>query len=113
MVLKLVYHWFTILLAVGALAHFVTGATIDNIFTAALIAVFLTIIHVLIKPICTAFHIPINLISLAIVAVIFNTLALWALGSLIDGFVISSMSSAILGAIILSILAWFNNRMVS
>ncbi len=113
MVLKLVYHWFTILLAVGALAHFVNGATVDTIITAAVIAFFLTVIHVLIKPLCDAFHIPVNLLSLTILALIFNTFALWALGSLIDGFVISSLMAAFLGAVVLTILAWFNNRMVN
>ncbi len=113
MVLKLIYHWFTILLAVGALAHFVTGATIDNAITAALVAGFLTIVHVMIKPVTEAFHIPVNLLSLMIISMIFNTFALWFLGSLVTGFVISSLPAAIFGAIILSILAWFNNRMVS
>lgn len=113
MVLKLIYHWFTILLAVGALAHFVSGAFIDTALTAALVAACLTIVHVLIKPIAEAFHIPVNLISLTIISLIFNTLALWFLGSLITGFVISSVPAALFGAIILSILAWFNNRMVS
>ena len=113
MILKLIYHWFTILLAVGALAHFVSGATIDTAITAALVALFLTIMHVLIKPIAQAFHIPINLLSLSILSLIFNTLVLWFLGSLISGFVISNITAAILGSIILTILAWFNNRMVS
>ena len=100
MVLKLIYHWFTILLAVGALAHFVMGATVDTVLTAALVAAFLTVVHVLIKPLCDAFHIPVNLVSLTILSLIFNTLALWALGSLIDGFVISSVTAAFLGAIL-------------
>lgn len=113
MVLKLIYHWFTILLAVGALAHFVSGSTIDTALTAGLVAVFLTIVHVLIKPICVAFHVPVNLISLTIFSLVLNTFALWVLGSLIDGFVISNITAAILGSIILSILAWFNNKMVS
>ncbi len=113
MVLKLIYHWFTILLAVGALAHFVSGASIDTAITAGLVAIFLTIIHVLIKPICVAFHIPVNLISLTIIALVLNTFSLWFLGSLIDGFVISNITAAILGSVILSVLAWFNNRMVS
>lgn len=113
MVLKLVYHWFTILLAVGALAHFTVGATIDTVLTAALVAACLTVVHVLIKPVCVAFHIPVNLISLTIISLVFNTFGLWALGSLIDGFVISSLTAALFGSVILSILAWFNNRMVS
>lgn len=113
MALKLIYHWFTILLAVGSLAHFVDGATIDNAVTAALVAAALTVVHVLIKPISEAFHIPVNLLSLTIISLIFNTLALWLLGSLIAGFVVSTVPAAVFGAIILSILAWFNNRMVS
>lgn len=112
MFLKLIYHWFTILLAVGSLAHFVTGAFIDNAITAAMVAAALTVVHVLIKPITEAFHIPINLISLTIVSLVFNTLALWFLGSLVNGFVISTVPAAVFGAIILSVLAWFNNRMV-
>lgn len=113
MVLKLIYHWFTILLAVGALAHFVSGAVIDTALTAALVAACLTVLHVLIKPVTEAFHIPVNLLSLTIMSLIFNTLALWFLGSFLDGFVISSVPAALFGAVILSILAWFNNRMVS
>jgi uncharacterized membrane protein YvlD (DUF360 family) len=113
MALKLIYHWFTILLAVGSLAHFVDGATIDTAITAALVAACLTVVHVLIKPLAEAFHIPVNLLSLTIISIIFNTLALWLLGSLITGFVVSTVPAAVFGAIILSILAWFNNRMVS
>ncbi len=111
--MRLIYHWFTILLAVGALSHFVTGATIDTAVTAALVAACLTVVHVLIKPITEAFHIPVNLLSLTLLSLIFNTLALWFLGSLITGFVISTVPAAVFGAIILSVLAWFNNRMVS
>ena len=113
MVMRLIYHWFTILLAVGSLAYFVDGATIDTAITAALIAAFLTVVHVLIKPVTEAFHIPVNLLSLTIVSLIFNTLALWFLGSMISGFVISTAPAALFGAIILSILAWFNNKMVN
>lgn len=113
MVLKLVYHWFTLILAVGALSHFVSGALIDNALTAALVAGILTILHILIKPITQAFHIPINLISLTIISLILNTVALWFLGSLINGFVISNLPAAIFGSAILSILAWFNNKMVN
>ncbi len=113
MVLKIIYHWFTILLAVGSLAHFVDGAVIDTAFTAGLVAAILTVVHILIKPITEAFRIPVNLLSLTVVSLIFNTLGLWMLGSVITGFVISTVPAAIFGAIILSILAWFNNRMVS
>jgi uncharacterized membrane protein YvlD (DUF360 family) len=113
MVMRLVYHWFTILLAVGSLAHFVNGATIDNAVTAAIVAAALTVVHILIKPITEAFHVPVNLISLTVVSLIFNTLALWFLGTIISGFVVSTVPAAIFGAIILSILAWFNNKMVS
>lgn len=113
MVMQLVYHWFTILLAVGSLAHFIDGATIDTAITAALVAAALVVVHVLIKPIAQAFRVPINLLSLTIISLIFNTLALWFLGSLVTGFVISSVPAAVFGAVILSVLAWFNNRMVS
>ncbi len=113
MILKIIYHWFTILLAVGSLAHFVEGAYIDRILTAAFVAALLTVVHILIKPITEAFRIPVNLVSLTVVSLIFNTLALWMLGSIITGFVITTVPAAIFGSIILSILAWFNNRMVN
>lgn len=113
MVLKIIYHWFTILLAVGSLAHFVSGAFIDTAITAAIVAAALSVVHILIKPITEAFHIPVNLISLTIISLIFNTLALWFLGTIVNGFVISTVPAAVFGSIILSVLAWFNNKMVS
>jgi putative membrane protein len=114
MVLKLFYHWFTVFLAVGALAHFVSGSFVDNAITAALVAVFLTVIHLLIKPLIQAFHMPVNLVSLGIMSIVLNIIVIWVLGNgLLDGFSVFSFLSAFLGSVILTILTLLNNKMTS
>jgi len=112
MFLRVIYHLFVILFALGFFAYFVNGVSVANILTAVIVAFILAIVHILIKPFTQAFHIPINLISLFVISLLLNTLVIWFLGNYNPSFVVATFEAAFVCGFVLTILAWFNNKMI-
>ncbi len=74
--------------------------------TILLAAVVWSVITLLIKPVLRILTLPITIITFGIFSLILNALLFWALAFLVPGFVIAGFWSALLGAIVLSILTW-------
>jgi len=92
-------------IAVIILAKLLPGVSLDDSFTTPLIvALVLAILNVLVKPLLIIFTLPITILTLGLFLLVINALIILLADKLIDGFGVSSIWTAILFSVLLSIL---------
>lgn len=91
-------------LAVFVLAYVLNGVTVDGYVGAIIVAVVLSILNLLVKPILVILTLPITIITLGLFLLVINAGIILLADKLIDGFGVSSFWTALLFSILLSIL---------
>jgi len=98
-------------LLVNAIAVFVIsyllkghGVFLDSYVTAIYVAVVLSILNLIVKPILIIFTLPITIVTLGLFLLVINAIIILLTSRLINGFAVSSIWIAILFSILLSIL---------
>lgn len=85
-------------------ANFVKGIKIEG-FAAALIgALVLGIVNALVRPLFVLLTLPLTILTLGLFLLVVNALMLWLMSAVVPGIRIERFGSALLGAILLSIL---------
>ncbi|WP_397364778.1 phage holin family protein [Olleya sp. R77988] len=93
-------------IAVFFLADVLNGVHVDNYTTSIIVAIVLSILNLLIKPILVVLTLPITILTLGLFLFVVNGLIILLADQFIDGFSVSSIWTAILFSILLSILQW-------
>ena len=91
---------------VVVLAHVLNGVSVDGYVTAIIVAVVLSILNLLVKPILVILTLPITIVTLGLFLLVINALIILLADKLIDGFGVSSFWTALLFSVLLSILQW-------
>lgn len=94
-------------LAVMISAYVIPGVVVDGFFTALVAAVILAIVNMVIKPIVTLFTLPINILTLGLFTFVINAGMVLLVASLVDGFWVSGLLSAVLFSVVLSLVRGF------
>lgn len=103
---------------VNALAIFLVGyffgehIHVPDFMTALWVALVLGIVNVIIRPILLIITIPINLMTLGLFTFVINGLMFWIATKFVHNFTIDSFWWAILGALIVSVIATVLDRLV-
>jgi putative membrane protein len=108
--MKIIVHWITLSVAVFLTSRFISGITIDPIWTALIVGACLTLFNMIIKPIINILTLPINLLTLGLFSLVINGALFWYLGTLIKGFSVATFTAAFIGALIVSILSWLISK---
>lgn len=90
--------------AVIILAKVLNGVEVDTFLTALIVAVVLSVLNLLVKPILVILTLPITIITLGLFLLVINAMIILLADKLIDGFSVSSLWVAIIFSILLSIL---------
>ncbi|NRD23359.1 phage holin family protein [Winogradskyella litoriviva] len=93
-------------LAVFVLANVLTGVTVDGYVGAIIVAVVLSILNLLVRPILVILTLPITIITLGLFLLVINACIILLADKLVDGFNVANFWTAILFSILLSILQW-------
>jgi len=93
--------------AVMISAYVVPGVSVSGFWVAIIAAVILSIMNFVIKPILVLFTLPINIMTLGLFTFIINAVMVLLVSSIVPGFVVSSLLSAVLFSVILSIVNGF------
>lgn len=91
-------------IAVFVLAEILNGVYVDNYITSLIVAVVLSILNVLVKPILIILTLPVTIITLGLFLFVINALIILLADKLIDGFRVDGIWTAILFSILLCIL---------
>jgi putative membrane protein len=108
--MRIIIHWITLSVAVFLTSRFISGITIDPIWTALIVGACLTLFNMIIKPIIKILTLPINLLTLGLFSLVINGAIFWYLGTLIKGFSVATFTAAFIGALIVSILSWLISK---
>ncbi len=108
--MKIIVHWITLSVAVFLTSRFISGITIDPIWTALIVGACLTLFNMIIKPIINILTLPINILTLGLFSLVINGALFWYLGTLIKGFSVATFTAAFIGALIVSILSWLISK---
>ncbi len=93
--------------AVFILAHLLSGVHVNGYTGALIVAVVLSILNVLVKPILVILTLPATVITLGLFLLVINALIILLADKLVDGFAVQNFIWALIFSILLSILQSF------
>lgn len=102
-IMKLIIRLLLNAIAVVIIAKLLNGVNVDSYTTAIIVAVVLSILNLIIKPILVILTLPITILTLGLFLLIVNALIILLADKLVDGFSVSSLWTAVLFSILLSI----------
>lgn len=91
-------------IAVFVIANILSGVQLDGYVSAIIVALVLSILNLLVKPILVLFTLPVTVITLGLFLLVINGLIILLADEFIDGFSVDGIGWAILFSILLSIL---------
>jgi putative membrane protein len=100
-------HWLVVAVALWVAAYLVPGVTISSWTALAIAALVLGFINAIVKPILVILTLPITILTLGLFYLVVNAIAFGLAAALVPGFQIAGWLSAILGALVTSIVSWF------
>lgn len=91
-------------LAVVLLAKILPGVSVDSYWTAILVAVVLSLLNFIVKPILIILTLPVTILTLGLFLLIVNAIIIMLAGSLVSGFSVDGLWWALLFSLLLSLL---------
>ncbi|MCE3228802.1 MAG: hypothetical protein K0S32_3353 [Bacteroidetes bacterium] len=92
------------------MAHIAPGVTIDNYVSAILVAVVLSFLNQIVKPILTILTIPITIFTLGFFLLVINAIIILLADKLVSDFKVNGFWYALLFSLILSVITSILNR---
>jgi putative membrane protein len=110
---NLLVRWLVLALGVVLSTKIVGGISYDSGATLFWVVVVLSLLNVVVKPILMLFTLPFIILTLGLGIWILNAVLLYFVGRMVDGFHVASFSSALVGALIISLTNLVMNRLLA
>ncbi len=91
-------------IAVVALSHLLPGIGVDTYITAIIVAIVLSLLNFLVKPVLVILTLPVTIITFGLFLLVINAIIIMLAGYFVDGFHVSSILWAIVFSFLLSVL---------
>ena len=111
--MRLIAKLFLVAAALLVLPSFISGITIESFKTAFIVAVFLGLVNLIIKPIILLVLLPINILTLGLFTFVVNALLFWGIASFVKGFYVTGFEPAFWGALVMSIVGVLVNMLLN
>lgn len=108
----LIVKWLVNALAIFLVGNFLPGIHVPDYMTALWAALALGILNTIIRPVLLLLTLPINLLTLGLFSFILNGFMFWIATKLVHGFSVDGFWWAVLGALIVSVIAMVANRLL-
>lgn len=102
--MKLVMRLLLNAIAVVILSYILPGVGVDSMFTAIIVAVVLSILNFLVKPLLVILTLPITVLTLGLFLLVINAIIILIAANLIDGFQVTSFWWAVIFSLLLAFL---------
>jgi putative membrane protein len=109
---RLLVVWAINTMALVAVAYLMPSVSISSAGAALVAALVLGLVNTIIRPILVLLTLPVTVLTLGLFIFVINGLLFWAVGSLVPGFHVAGFWSAVLGAIVFSLLSWLLSSLV-
>lgn len=110
--MKIIVHWLILTLAVLAVPYFISGIQVDSILVGVIVGACLAFINLVVKPVLSILTLPINIVTLGLFSLILNAGLFYLVSKVVSGFTIETFMSAFWGALVISVINWFANKVV-
>lgn len=97
--------WLLTAVSLMITAHVVDGFEVSNFVAALVAAVVLGLVNAIIRPILVLLTLPITFVTLGLFLFVVNALTIWLAGSITPGFIVTDFIAALVGSIVLTIVA--------
>ena len=104
--MHLLLTWLINAIALFALPYMMQSVTVDSLATALIAALVLSLVNTLIRPVLVLLTLPVTFVTLGLFIFVINGLMFWAVAQMIGGFRVAGLGSAILAAILYSVISW-------
>jgi putative membrane protein len=104
--MRLLLTWLINTVAIFALPPLLDSVAVDSFTTALFAALVLGLVNTLIRPILVVLTLPVTLLTLGLFIFVINGLMFWAVADLIQGFQVAGFGSAVLAAMVYSVISW-------
>jgi putative membrane protein len=107
-----IVRWLINALALYLTALLLPGITLRGAVPTLIAAAVLGIVNALIRPVLLLLTLPINLVTLGLFTFVINALMLMLTSAVVPGFAIRGFGSALLGAVVLSIISFLLSHLI-
>ncbi len=104
--MRLLLIWLINTVALFALPWLMDSIQIDSFSTALFAALVLALVNTLIRPILLVLTLPFTVLTLGLFIFVINGLMFWAASEMVAGFHVAGFMSAVLGALLYSVISW-------
>lgn len=110
--MKILIKWLISTLAILLTAYLIPDISVTSFYIALIIALILGFINAVIRPLIVILTLPINIVTLGLFTFIINGFFFWLLATFIKGFEVGGFWTAVLGALIISVISWLGNQLI-
>jgi len=111
--MKLVVRLAINVLALLVVEYLVPGFELTSYQSAIVAAIVIGVVNTFIRPLLQLIALPISLLTFGISAFLINVFLLWGIAYVVPGFEITSFLTAVIAAIVLSLVSWFLHKLAS
>lgn len=104
--LRLLIVWLINTAALFAVPFLISSVHVRNFKVALISALVLGLLNALIRPILVLLTLPVTILTLGLFILVINGLTFWLSARMVSGFHVDGFWSAMLGAILFSIISW-------
>jgi Predicted membrane protein len=108
--MHLLLRWLLNTLALFIVVTVVPGFHSQSIVTLAIAALVLGLLNAIVRPILFVLTLPLTVVTLGLFLLVLNGIMIELTSWLVPGFRIDSFLSAVIGAIVLTIVSWVTSR---
>jgi putative membrane protein len=101
------------ILAIVLAASVIPGIRLDGVLPAVAAGLLLGVVNAVVRPVLLILTLPITLLTLGLFIFVLNGLCLWLVAAVVKGFHVAGFWSAVLGALVVSIVSWVVTVLVS
>jgi putative membrane protein len=105
-------HWLVTAVALAVSARIVPGIVFTSTTTLLVSALVLGLVNAIVRPVMVVLTLPITLLTLGLFYLVVNGAALAIAAWLVPGFGVASLGSAILGALVVSLVSYLLGRLL-
>jgi len=105
-------HWLVTAAALAVCTRLVPGITVSSTQTLLVSALVLGLVNAVVRPIMVLLTLPITVLTLGLFYLVVNGAALAIAAGLVPGFRVASLGSAILGALVISLVSYLLGRLL-
>jgi putative membrane protein len=112
MILRLLLVWLINAVALIAVAYVMPSVAVTSFGAALVAALVLGLVNAVVRPVLVLLTLPVTILTLGLFIFVLNGVLFWAVAEWVQGFAVASFWSAVLGAIVFSIVSWLLSALV-